>query len=261
MPSICGNDSISLRETILRIKTVLFFLLFQLAGNSFADTEIFIVTHRLAAEILPVVQSTLSSQGRAVADNIGNTIVVNDSPEVIQTVRTLLLSSDKPVPQVRVQMSFGGAGEQSGRRLSTRKSRESAFVTVSSGSSGYIRMAREVPLTDQWLVLCRRYGVPIYLKETRILETGMEVIPVAAGDQVIVTITPRISWMENGKTDSFRFVEAATRVTVPRSQWVDIGGIKSTHTDNSDIFATILSTRDLDRKNNFLIKIKADIQL
>lgn len=244
----------------MRIKIVLFFLLFQLAGNSFADTEIFMVTHRLAAEILPVVQSTLSPQGRAVVDNIGNTIVVNDTPEVLQTVSTLLLSSDQPVPQVRVQMSFGGGGERSGRHLSTRKSRESAFVTVSSGNSGYIRMAREVTLTDQWLVLCRRYAVPIYLKETRTLETGMEVMPVAAGEKMIVTVTPRISWMESGRTDSFRFVDAATQVTIPRSQWVDIGGISSISADNSDILATILSTRDLDRKNNFLIKIKADIQ-
>ena len=192
--------------------------------------------------------------------SIGNTIVVNDTPEVLQTVRVLLLSSDQPVPQIRVQMSFGGSGERSGRHLSTRKSRENAFVTVSSGSSGYIRMAREVALTDQWLVLCRRYAIPIYLKETRTLETGMEVMPVAVGDKVIVTVTPRISWMENGRTDSFRFVEAATQVTVPHAQWVDIGGINSINTYNSDILATILSTRDLDRKNTFLIKIKADIQ-
>lgn len=244
----------------MRIKTVLFFLLFQLAGNSFAETEIFMVTHRLAAEILPVVQSTLSPQGRAVADNIGNTIVVNDTPEVLQTVRTLLLSSDQPVPQIRVQMSFGGGGERSGRHLSTRKSRENAFVTVSSGSSGYIRMARQITLTDQWLVLCRRYAVPIHLKETRTLETGMEVMPVAAGDKVIVTVTPRISWMENGRIDNFRFVEAATQVTIPRSQWVNIGGMSSLSADNPDILATILSTRDPDRKNNFLIKIKADIE-
>jgi len=243
----------------LRILIVLFFVLFQFTGNSFAATEIFTVKHRLATDILPVVQAVLSPQGRAVADNIGNTIVVNDTAEVIQTVSTLLLSSDQRVPQVRVQMRFSGAGDP-GRHLSTRKNRESAFVTVSSGSSAYIRMAREVTLTKQWLVLCRRYRVPIYLKETRTLETGMEVMPVAAGDQVIVTVTPRISWMENGRTDSFRFIDAATTITIPRSQWVNMGGMSSSSGKNLDILGRILSTRDLDRKSNFLIKIKADVQ-
>jgi hypothetical protein len=121
-------------------------------------------------------------------------------------------------------------------------------------------MAREVNLTDQWLVLCRRYNVPIFLKETRTLETGMDVTPVAAGDQVIITVTPRISWVENGRTDSFRFVDAATTITVPRSQWVDLGGMSSSIGNNSDVLGRILSTGDLDRKNNFLIKIKADVQ-
>ena len=243
----------------MRILTILFFVLFQFTGNSFAATEIFTVKHRLAADILPVVQAALSPQGKAVADNIGNTIIVNDTAEVLQTVSTLLLSSDQQIPQVRVQMNFGGAA-QSGRHLSTRKNRESAFVTVSSGSNAYIRMAREVSLTDQWLVLCRRYNVPIFLKETRTLETGMDVTPVAAGDQVIITVTPRISWVENGRTDSFRFVDAATTITVPRSQWVDLGGISSSSGNNSNILGRILSTGDLDRKNNFLIKIKADVQ-
>ena len=243
----------------MRILIMLFFILFQFAGNTFAATEIFTVKHRLAADILPVVQAALSPQGKAVADNIGNTIIVNDTAEVLQTVSTLLLSSDQQVPQVRVQMNFGGAGK-SGRHLSTRKNRESAFVTVSSGSNAYIRMAREVSLTDQWLVLCRRYNVPIFLKETRTLETGMDVTPVAAGDQVIITVTPRISWVENDRTNSFRFVDAATTITVPRSQWVDLGGMSSSSGNNSDVLGRILSTVDLDRKNNFLIKIKADVR-
>lgn len=206
-----------------------------------------------------MVQASLSANGKAVADNIGNTIIVNDSPEIIAEIKNLLLSSDQRIPQVRVQMSFDSAGNRPGRVLSTRKGRETAFVTVSSGSSGYIRMAWEIPLTDQWLILCRRYGVPILLKETRTLETGMEVTAVAMGDQVIVTVTPRISWVEKGRVDSFRFVDAATKVTVPRSQWVDIGGITSSLSDSSNVFGKVLSTANLNKENNFLIRIKADV--
>ncbi len=243
----------------MRILTILFFTLFLFTGETFAATEIFTVNHRLATDILPVVQAALSPEGRAVADNIGNTIIVNDTVEVLQTVSTLLLSSDQQVPQVRVHMHFGEAGK-SGKHLTTRKNRESAFVTVSSGSSAYIRMAREVSLTDQWLVLCRRYNVPVFLKETITLETGMEVTPIAAGDQVVITVTPKISWVENGRTASFRFVDAATTITVPRSQWVDIGGMSSSSGNSTGVLGRILSTENLDRTDNFLIKIKADVK-
>lgn len=261
MPSIYGNDSIEKKEAIfLHFLTILHTsLIFLIVSSSHAATEIFIVKHRLATDILPIVQSVLSPQGKAVADNIGNTIVVNDTPEVIQSVSTLLLSSDRSVPQVRVQMQFGGDREFSGRHLSSQRRSDQAFVTVSSGSSGYIRMAQQVTLTDHWLRLCRHYSVPIYLKETKTIETGMEVMPIAAGKQIIVSITPRISWIENDTVQSYRFVDAATKVTVPRSRWIDIGGINGLSSGNFDILGKVLSTGTMDR-SSFLISIRADIE-
>ena len=88
----------------------------------------------------------------------------------------------------------------------------------------------------------------------------MEVMPVAAGDQVIVSVTPVISWRENGTRESFRFVDAATKVTVPYSRWVDIGGVSSMGQDNPDIPGNSLSTRSLDHNRNFLMSIKADVK-
>jgi type II/III secretion system protein len=258
----------------------LLFLLF-LSDNCLGETEIFKIRNRRAEEVLPVVEALLSPQGKAVADKFGNTIVVNDTPEVIAEVQTLLLSSDQRVPQVRVQVAFDSADSgrtigfgqretRPGRHLSTedtrsrysnsnRKGSGRSFITVSSGSTGYIRMAREVPVTERWIFFCRRYGVPYLLKETRTIETGMEVSPVAAGDMVIVTVTPRISWMENGRTDSFRFVDASTTVTIPRSQWFDLGGMSNISERNKDILGTILSTGDSSEESSFLMQIKADV--
>ncbi len=224
-----------------------------------------------------MVEAILSPQGRAVADKIGNMIVVNDHPEIIEEVRTLLLSSDQRVPQVRVQIAFDSADSnktldvrKSGRHLSTkdtlyqysksgRKSRGHSFIMVSSGSSGYIRMAREVPVTESWVVFCRRYGVPYLLKETRTIETGIEVSPIAAGDQITVTVTPRISWREKGRPDSFRFVDATTSVTIPRSQWFDLGGMSNMSESQEDVLGTILSTGGAGDENGFFMRIKADI--
>ncbi len=256
---------------------VLFF-----ADNCVAASEIFKINNRLAVDVLPVVEALLSPQGRAVADRYGNSIIVNDSPEVIEEVRNILLTSDQRLPQVRVEVAFDsvhsgqgvfydGNRRSSGRRLSTdgarsfspyssSEGRGRSFVTVSSGSNGYIRMAKQVPLTSEWLFWCNRYGVPLPVKVVNTIETGFEVSPVAVGDQVIVTVTPRISWTGNGRSDSFRFAEAATTITIPRSQWFDLGGIRNLSWGKEDLFGTLLSTGDYSEKSSLLIKIKADVK-
>lgn len=261
------------------IRSLFSFLLisFLLSGTCLAESEMFKLRNRRAVEVLPMVNALLSPQGRATADKIGNMIIVNDRPEVIKEVRKLLRSSDHRMPQVRVQIAFKSndseqveSSGKSGRHLSTedtqyryansgRRSRGSSFLMVSSGSSGYIRMAREVPVTDIWIGLCGRYGVPYLLNGMKTIETGMEVSPVAAGDQVIVTVTPRISWRERGKTGSYRFVDAATKVTIPRSEWVDLGGIKTVSENRKDILGIILSTGESNSKSGLYMRLKADI--
>lgn len=250
---------------------------FLLAGTCLAESEMFKLRNRRAVEVLPMVEALLSPQGRAAADKIGNMIIVNDRPEVIKEVRKLLQSSDHRMPQVRVQIAFesndsdqAGSSGKSGRHLSTedtryryknsgRRSRGSSFIMVSSGSSGYIRMAREVPVTDIWISLCSRNGVPYLLDGMKTIETGMEVSPVVVGDQVIVTVTPRISWRKRGKTGSYRFVDAATRVTIPRSEWVDLGGIRTVSENRKDILGIILSTGESSSESGLYMRLKADI--
>ena len=82
----------------------------------------------------------------------------------------------------------------------------------------------------------------------------MEVSPVTVGDQVIITITPRVSWMDNGRTDSFRFVDASTTVTIPRAEWFELGEIHNRLEGDNDIFGRILSTGSTSKINKFLMK-------
>jgi hypothetical protein len=120
-------------------------------------------------------------------------------------------------------------------------------------------MAREVPVTDRWIFFCRRYGVPYLLRDTRTIETGMEVSPVVAGDKVIVTVTPRISWMGDGRIETYRFVDASTEVSIPRSQWSEVGGISNMIEGRNDLFGTILSAGSSREQERVRILIKADV--
>ncbi len=256
-------------------------LIFLCSSRCLADVEFFTIQNRKAADVLPVVQAMLSPSGKAVADSYANMIIVNDSTDVIRSVHELLRSSDQPVPQVRIQMAFDSgtnadgivihsSGSHSGRHLSTENSgvgygnarhRRSSrsFLNISSGSSGYIRMAREVPVTERWIFFCRRYGVPYLLKDTRTIETGMEVSPVVAGDKVIVTVTPKISWMNNDRIESYRFVEASTEITIPLSQWAEVGGMGNRIESRNDVIRAILSTGSMQEQERVRILIKADV--
>ncbi len=280
-----GNDTLSRKGgTVIRILTLLCFLILLsvFAEICLAETELFKLKNRLAAEVLPVVEVFLSPDGSAVADSFGNMIVVNDTPEVIDEIRVLLLTSDRPVAQVKVQIaldaadndeiaSFGKNGKR-GRYLSTEEphfrysdaqqtGKKRSFILVSSGSSGYIRMARQVLVTEEWHFLFRRHGMPIFFKGIRTIETGMEVSPVVVGDQVVVTVTPRISWLANGDAENFRFVDASTTISVPHSEWVEFGGVNSLVERDSDILGTILASGDFSEKSSILMKIKADVNL
>lgn len=262
--------------------TFVWLLLLFCSSRCLADVEFFTIKNRRAADILPVVQALLSPSGKAVADSYANMIIVNDEASVIESVHNLLRSSDQPVPQVRIQMAFDSdtntdgvvvrsSGSHAGRHLSTEhigsgfgeslRSRSSrSFLTVSSGNSGYIRMAREVPVTDRWVFFCRRYGVPYLLQETRTIETGMEVSPVVAGDNVLVTVTPRISWMDGGRIETYRFVDASTEISIPRSQWSEIGGLSNRLEGRNDIIGAILSTRSSREQESVRMLIKADVE-
>ncbi len=266
----------------MRIRILFCSMLFVsvFTGNCRAEIELFTLDNRLAAEILPVVEVLLSPDGKAVADTYGNMIIVNDTPEVINEVRTLLMTSDQPVPQVKVQIALDsvdsgqvvgfGKSRKRARHLSTEEprfwysgveqsGRNRSFLLVSSGSSGYIRMARQVPVTDQWRVLFRRHGVPVFVQKIRTIETGMLVSPVAAGDRVIVTVIPRISWMANGEMESFRFVDASTTISVPQSEWVEFGGVSSMQARNTDILGIFLATGDSSEESSVLMRIRADV--
>lgn len=266
---------------ILFLNVLVLLFLFIGCSQCLADVEFFTLKNRRAADVLPVVQALLSPTGKAVADRYANMIIVNDSATVIESVHDLLRSSDQPVQQVRIQMAFDSdsntnglvihsSGSHSGRHLSTENmgggyedslhSRSSrSFLTVSSGSSGYIRMAREVPVTDRWLFFCRRYGVPYLLQDTRTIETGMEVSPVVAGDNVIVTVTPRISWMDDDRVETYRFVDASTEISIPRSQWSEVGSMGSRLENRNDFIGAILATGSSRERERIRILIKADV--
>jgi hypothetical protein len=250
------------------VTTVVLLLLCALLWPFSARAEVAIipVNHRSATEMAAVVETMLSPEGRAVPDERTNSLIVNDAPSVIARIRAFLTQFDQPAPQVTVTVRFqdvrttrsnsasaGGtisgddwevsAGERTrkgvGIDLNSERSRE-FFVNVSSGSSAYVVVGKDIPFRERWLVLTRRYLVGYESVVFRRVETGMEVTPTVIGSQVRVEVTPRIAYVDNGGEQGVvRFARASTSLSMPLGQWVTISESSG---QVNDVFQTLLET-------------------
>lgn len=252
-----------------------------------AETAVISVNFRDASEVLPMVETLLSPQGRASADVRTNSIVVSDDSVSVKKIRDFLAHIDKPVEQVTIRFRFqqaGGSrnrdisasGKVSGdnwsvsvgrgskkegvhvraqdRRGSVAQSSES-FVRVLSGDVAYIRVGTEIPYTERWGYLCGRYARSRKRVDFQTMETGMEVRPAVTKERVHIEITPRVSYREPGEKGVIRLSEASTRVCVSKGQWITIRG----HGKRSnEVIREILSRRSAEDQTTMSLSLMVE---
>ena len=249
-----------------------------------AETAIIQVNFRDASEVLPMVETLLSPQGRATADVRTNSIVVSDDSVSVKKIRDFLAHIDKPGEQVTIRFRLqerGGSkerdisasGKVSGDNWSVSVGRESkkegvhvraqdrrrsgaqsseSFVRVLSGDAAYIRVGTEIPYTERWRVLCRRYKCSIKQADFQAIDTGLEVRPVVTKERVHIEIIPRVSYRVPGNRGVIRFAEASTRVSVSKGQWITIGG----HGEKSnEVLREILSRRRAEDQTSLTLSL------
>ncbi|MEJ2220961.1 MAG: secretin N-terminal domain-containing protein [Desulfobacterales bacterium] len=235
-----------------------------LAANEVAVIK---VKYRRAAELVPVVQSLLSADGSVTVSQRVNSLVIVDNPDAIRRVYAYLERFDTPVEQVRIHVRFNtdasdeeravaargrysndnvsvvvGGKKKDGAEISVqdrghrRSGTSSAFVVAMSGSPAFIRTGKEIPYR-QGSAFFRRHAPGGETVVWRTAESGFEVTPIVAGENVHLKILPRVAY-DDRKDAVIRFFEAQTELTVPFGQWVEIGG--STDRQN-EIFREILS--------------------
>ena len=236
-----------------------------------ATVEFFKVRQRPAQELLSEVRTVLSPAGRASADTITNTLIVSDTPERIEKVRQLIQNLDKPVPQVTVTLRYrqattksrslstsgGISGHQGGLRMSSGRLNQTKNLqlTISSGSSGFLMVGRNIPLTSYWLDLCSRYGYRFgWLSEYKTVGSGFEVRPVVLDERVDLTLLPTLSF---GNTREIRFTKAATRVTVPKNTWVRLTAENSSM---DAVAAAILTANGQTNNRAMILEVMARVR-
>jgi type II secretory pathway component GspD/PulD (secretin) len=265
---------------------ILVIVLTTTAGSASAEVAIIKVDYRSASDILPLVQTLLSPGGKAALDIRTNTIIVNDTSESVARIQALVANMDKPSEQVRIRFRFqettlakdrdlSASGKVSGDRWSvatgrsrregvhvrardTRVNRQGAtesFISVMSGSIAYIWVGKEIPFTERWVYLSRRYAHVVEKVNFQRVETGFEVRPVITGNSVQVEIVPRISSLEEGERGVVRLTEASTTMTVVKGQWVTVAG---TSEQSNEVIHDILSTGSSSANSTLSLSLKVE---
>lgn len=230
-----------------------------LSAPCLAEMAVIPMKYGTANDVLPMVRDLLSEEGRATADARTNALLIIDTPESIERIRSFLESYDRPVAQAKVRVRFQELGSSEdlsvsadarasgehwtvttggkkrdgvevrlGQRDRRRKGDSEFFIHVSSGSWAYIMVGEDVLYNGRWMDLCRRYGTIWGAPVVQRIETGFEVRAILLQDVAQLEIMPRISRREpEAKGRVIRFSSAATSVAVPYNQWVTIGGTGS----------------------------------
>jgi hypothetical protein len=240
-----------------------------LVSISLADEMAVIkVNYRGAADILPLVQDLLTSEGKASVDTRTNSLIVVDTAESLAKIEAFVASMDKPTEQVRVRFRFQEAGVSTNRDIEAsgtigggglsvttggdtrpgvhvraqdtrvnRRGNTESFISVMSGSSAYLWVGKDIPYTERWVYLTHHYAHVVETVKFQRVETGFEVRPIVTGNNVHIEIVPRISSFDQGE-QVVRLTEASTTLSVPKGQWVTIGG---TSAQSNEVFRDILS--------------------
>jgi type II secretory pathway component GspD/PulD (secretin) len=205
----------SVRRAVLRLLPTLLVLLLAVPALG-RVVRVYEVRHRIAAELVPLVESALGSEGRVVSDDRTNALVLSGEPAAVEDAIALLGKLDARLRTVvlryaeqdaatlakrgvhvdwrvdtgsfRVGNVRGPApgGLQVGVRLDESALQQGgahgALLRILEGESGRIATGVGVPLTSRQLV--RRPRGTVYRETTQLVsaESGLEAQPRVLGD-------------------------------------------------------------------------------
>jgi len=266
------------------------FILFALLPSQVLCRErtvIIPMQFRNVSEVIPIVKDMISQDGKATIDVRINSVVITDSDESIQKIRSFLERFDKPPRQVRVRVRFqevrssqsnalsaegsvsgkdwkvstgkkgrDGIDIRLGHRDKTQSESSEYFINVLSGSPAYIMAGQDLIYRERWGYLFRQYAGYVEKVIIRRFESGMDVRPVIVGDHANIEITPRVSHkVSRGRKEVIRFTEATTTLSVPLGQWVTIGG---TDKHSNEVIKEILETGSTKKDSSLAISLMVE---
>lgn len=210
--------------------------------------EIITLRHRTVEDAIALVRPLVPEPG--VVTGMSGQLVVKTTPEVMNDVRRVLESLDRPARQLLVSVRNAGRGQQRDRALSGRlstgtsgsgssstrvvigardrrltTSTESDYsVRVLEGGEAFIQTGRDVPLRESRVV--QQGNRTVVTQGTTFVNTssGFYVRPRLSGDQVTLDVAPQREALRNDGSISSSSVRTTVRARL--GEWVPLGGVE-----------------------------------
>ncbi|GGJ84308.1 secretin N-terminal domain-containing protein [Pseudomonas matsuisoli] len=245
-----------------------------------AATEVIPLNHRLAADVLPIVQSILGNQGKA--DAYGSQLIVNTTPaklaeirgvmnQLDQAPRQLLISVDTSDSATTRQDGYSINGQVGGRDIQLRsdgegpdgvtiirRSTESqdAGVQQVQATEGYpamIQVGQSVPLSTNDI---DRYGQTYQGTQYRDVTRGFYVTASLTGDTVHLVLSSNRDRVSAGSNQVIELQSADTRVSGKIGEWIPVGSVGGSYSQGQ---SGLLKRYETDGRNDMSLRVKVDL--
>lgn len=280
-----NNHSTLIRFALAAVISLI--LTLALTWQAHAATEFKIITlqHRLAADLLPVIQPLVGEDGSVSA--MQNNLIIRANPKnmaeieqavsIMDTARQNLkitvsrssnqqlksnsanVSGRKRIGNVTVETSRshrmirdGVAVDIDSQQRSINSSNQQ-FIQVLEGEKAFISVGQSIPYTQEWINLAGRYLHTLRTTEFITIDTGFAVRPRMIGDLIELEVTPRFSQINQNGTIDFETLTSVIRSR--RGEWLDLGSIMQ---QKDEVSQAILSwkSNDLSSSSQLLIKVE-----
>ena len=210
-------------------------LLLACAGIACAQgsLEILSLRFRTADQVIPVLRPLLEPGGSLTGQ--GNQLIVRTSARNLADLRSALEAIDRPQRRLTISVRYDsagtssrsgvGVGNQGVRIVDSRGSAEDRVdqrLQVMDGGRAFISTGQSRPLTQRQVI---RTPTGTVVQDTTTMQdiaTGFEVVPRVTGRDVILEIAQQRE--TPGPAGTVHGQRAATTVTAPLGEWVEIGG-------------------------------------
>jgi hypothetical protein len=191
------------------------------------DLQVIDLHHRLADEVIPIVQPLLEAGG--VLTGVDDVLFVRTSPANLEQIRQAVAAIDRAPRQLLITVGQGtvrtgdaaavrgsaaiGGGDVQVRAHGGSLSQQASLQNVSSirtldGNETFIAIGQSGPYAS--------------------VSTGFYATARVSGDNVTLEVSPRQQRMTNGHGGIVESSGAASTVTARLGEWIEIGAVRDT---------------------------------
>jgi type II secretory pathway component GspD/PulD (secretin) len=241
-----------------------------LSAAAQAATEVISLNYRLAADVLPLVRSTLGSDGNAEA--YGAQLIVNTTPERLADVRSLLQQLDTAPKRLLISVDTSASSQLDERgygvtgNLGSSQQIGGTIIRHSTGSNdggtqtlqvteGYpamIQVGSSVPLTS---TSTDGYGQQYQNTQYRDVTKGFYVTATTTGDVVHLTLSSNQDRIARGDSRTIEVRGTESRLTGKLGEWIFVGDTNSAQHSDS---AGLLRRYSTEGREDMSLRIKVD---